>query len=160
MTIGQRIKRRREELQMSQEELAKKIGYKSRSSINKIELNLYNLKQSKIKTIADALNTTPSYIMGWDELGKPENIQKIQSEIEIAKLIEQRYGTETLHLFSEWLTIAEDEREEISVLLSNYSKLDDLDRAGILGAIGKMIDKMLKDEKYSIQKESSTGKAI
>ena len=56
--------------------------------------------------------------------------------------------------------IAEDEREEISVLLSNYPKLDDLDRAGILGAIGKMIDKMLKDEKYSIQKESSAGKAI
>ena len=92
MTIGQRIKRRREELQMSQEELANKIGYKSRSSINKIELDLYNLKQSKIKTIADALNTTPSYIMGWDELDKPENLQKIQSEIEIAKLIEQRYG--------------------------------------------------------------------
>lgn len=37
MTIGQRIKVRREELNMSQEELAKRIGYKSRSSINKIE---------------------------------------------------------------------------------------------------------------------------
>ena len=38
MTIGQRVKIRREELGMSQEELAKKIGYKSKSSINKIEL--------------------------------------------------------------------------------------------------------------------------
>lgn len=67
MTIGQRIKVRREELNMSQEELAKRIGYKSRSSINKIELDLYSLRQSKIKAIADALDTTPSYIMGWDE---------------------------------------------------------------------------------------------
>ena len=67
MTIGQRIKVRREELNMSQEELAKRIGYKSRSSINKIELDLYSLQPSKIKTIADALDTTPSYIMGWDE---------------------------------------------------------------------------------------------
>lgn len=67
MTIGERIKARREELNMTQDELAKKIGYKSRSSINKIELDLYNLKQSKIKTIADALETTPSYIMGWSE---------------------------------------------------------------------------------------------
>lgn len=67
MTIGQRIKFRREELDMSQEELAKRIGYKSRSSINKIELDLYSLRQSKIKAIADALDTTPSYIMGWDE---------------------------------------------------------------------------------------------
>lgn len=67
MTIGQRIKARREELNMSQEELAKRIGYKSRSSINKIELDLYELRQTKIKSIADALDTTPSYIMGWDE---------------------------------------------------------------------------------------------
>ena len=52
---------------MSQEELAKKLGYKSRSSINKIETDERNLTQSKIKSIADALLTTPSYIMGWDE---------------------------------------------------------------------------------------------
>ena len=70
MTIGDRIRVRREQLNMSQDELARKICYKSRSSINKIELNLYNLKQSKIKLIADALLTTPSYIMGWSEQSK------------------------------------------------------------------------------------------
>ena len=37
MNIGARIKKRREELNMSQEELAKLANYKSRSSINKIE---------------------------------------------------------------------------------------------------------------------------
>ena len=67
MTIGQRIKERREELDITQDELAKRLGYKSRSSINKIELDVYNLKQSKIKAIADALQTTPSYIMGWND---------------------------------------------------------------------------------------------
>jgi repressor LexA len=67
MTIGQRIKYKRTELKMSQDELAKKIGYKSRSSINKIELDIYDLQQSKIKDIADALQTTPSYLMGWTE---------------------------------------------------------------------------------------------
>lgn len=67
MTIGDRIKHRREELRLSQDELAKKLGYKSRSSLNKIELNQRDLPQSKIKAIADALGTTPSYIMGWDE---------------------------------------------------------------------------------------------
>lgn len=66
-TIGSRIRVRREELGMTQEELAKKANYKSRSTINKIELGLNNLKQSKIKIIADALLTTPAYIMGWDE---------------------------------------------------------------------------------------------
>lgn len=66
-TIANRIRKRREELGLSQDELGKRIGYKSRSSINKIELGHRNLTQSKIKAIADALETTPSYIMGWDE---------------------------------------------------------------------------------------------
>lgn len=66
-SVGDRIREKRESLGMSQEELAKKLGYKSRSSINKIESDARNLTQSKIKSIADALQTTPSYIMGWDE---------------------------------------------------------------------------------------------
>ena len=75
MSIGERIKNRREQLNMSQYELARKLGYKSRSSINKIELGLQNLTQSKIKAIADALDTTPAYIMGWeDETSLPDNI--------------------------------------------------------------------------------------
>lgn len=66
-TIGSRIRNRREELGLSQDELGRRLGYKSRSSINKIELDQRNLTQSKIKAIADALETTPAYIMGWDE---------------------------------------------------------------------------------------------
>ena len=66
-TIGDRIRRRRKELKMSQDELAQKLGYKSRSSVNKMELNWRNLTQSKIKLIADALDTTPSWIMGWED---------------------------------------------------------------------------------------------
>lgn len=75
--IGKRIRERREELQITQEELAIRIGYKTRASINKIETGDRNLAQSKIKAIADALSTTPSYIMGWDE--KPKQLhQKIR----------------------------------------------------------------------------------
>ncbi len=66
-TIGHRIRKRREELGMSQEELGRKLGYKSRSSINKIELDQRNLTQSKIAALAKALNTTPAYIMGWED---------------------------------------------------------------------------------------------
>lgn len=66
MAIGDRIKRRREELGLSQEELAKKVGYKSRSSVNKIEIDGRGLPQSKIVMFAKALETTPAYLMGWD----------------------------------------------------------------------------------------------
>ncbi|MGC6175922.1 helix-turn-helix domain-containing protein [Lacrimispora sp. 38-1] len=67
MDIGQIIKQRREELGMSQEELAKMAGYKSRSSINKIEVDGRGLPQSKISAIAKALKTTPASLMGWEE---------------------------------------------------------------------------------------------
>lgn len=77
MTIGERIKLRREELQMTQEELAQKLGYKSRSSINKIELGGNELTQRKITDIAHALQTTPSYIMGWlDDVATEEPTPK------------------------------------------------------------------------------------
>ena len=52
---------------MTQEDLALKMGYKSKSTINKIELGKNDIPQSKIVNFAKALDTTPSYIMGWDE---------------------------------------------------------------------------------------------
>lgn len=68
MDIGDRIKKRREELGMSQEELAKKVGYKSRSSVNKIEIDGRGLPQNKIVIFAKALETTPAYLMGWEKM--------------------------------------------------------------------------------------------
>lgn len=67
MEIGERIKARREELGMSQDELARMVGYKWRSSINKIELGGQRLPQKKIVEIARALRVTPSYLMGWED---------------------------------------------------------------------------------------------
>lgn len=67
--IGTRIRERRLSLGMSQDELAQRIGYRSRSSIQKIESETYSLRQDKIAEIALALQTTPEYIMGWDSAG-------------------------------------------------------------------------------------------
>lgn len=67
MAAGHRIKAQREALGISQDELARELGYQSRSSINKIESGERDLPQSKIKAIADALGVSPSFIMGWDE---------------------------------------------------------------------------------------------
>ena len=77
------IKARREELGMSQDELAKKLGYKSRSSINKIELGINDLPQSKIAEFACALDTTPTSLMGWDRdiLGKDRLIERVLTRL-------------------------------------------------------------------------------
>lgn len=66
MDLFQNIKARRIELNMSQQELATKVGYKSRSTINKIEKGINDITQSKIVDFAKALNTTPGDLMGWD----------------------------------------------------------------------------------------------
>lgn len=81
MTIGNRIRIRREELGLSQEELAHKLGYTSRVSISNIENDRRALRQKSIKAIADALQTTPSYIMGWEEEKSSENDDNLKSAI-------------------------------------------------------------------------------
>lgn len=65
--IYQRIKMRREELGLSQEALAKRMGYKSKSSINKIEMGINDIPQSKVLAFARALNTTTAYLIGDDD---------------------------------------------------------------------------------------------
>lgn len=129
MTIGQRIRKKREELNMSQEELALKIGYKSRSSINKIELDQYNLQQSKIKAIADALQTTPAYIMGWEEDAEE------QKECD---LIDDCYENEVFKI--------------VQLIL----KLDAIDRGKIVERIETMLeDKKYRNKKGSSKKQIS-----
>ena len=73
LEIGKNIMLRRKELGMTQEELAKKMGYKSKSTINKIENGTNDIPQSKVVKFADALLTTPAYLMGWEKVQKENN---------------------------------------------------------------------------------------
>lgn len=66
-TIGEKILLRRKELGMRQEDLARLMGYKSKSTINKIELGINDIPQSKIVKFAEVLATTPGYLMGWED---------------------------------------------------------------------------------------------
>ena len=83
MKIGDRIKQRRIQLEMSQDELARRLGYRSRSSINKIEKDASGLPQTKIAAIASALQTTPSFIMGWDEEIEKNPVETAERHFEI-----------------------------------------------------------------------------
>ena len=59
------IEQRRKELKLSQDELAKKVGYTDRSMISKIEAGEVDLTRSKILAFAAALNVKPGDLMGW-----------------------------------------------------------------------------------------------
>lgn len=65
--IGKRIRSKREELGITQEELAKMLGYKNKSTIAKIENGTNDITQSKVLEFASALHTTVAYLMGWDD---------------------------------------------------------------------------------------------
>lgn len=74
MTIADRIINKRMELGYSQEDLAKKCGWKNRSSVSQIEKSEDNISLKKISKIADALGVSEAYLMGWEELPNGTNI--------------------------------------------------------------------------------------
>lgn len=67
MTVGDRIKKRRIELGMTQDELAAKLGYKGRTSVCVVETGGDNVTTTKVVKFAEALDCTPAYLMGWDD---------------------------------------------------------------------------------------------
>ncbi|MBR1750030.1 MAG: helix-turn-helix domain-containing protein [Ruminococcus sp.] len=97
LEIGERIRQCRERIGMTQDELAQATGYKSRSSINKIEKGGNDLPQSKIVIFAKALSTTPSYLMGWEDDDKKVDDQlsfvNINRQIPIFESVSAGFGT-------------------------------------------------------------------
>ncbi len=67
MTIGERIKSSRIELNITQEELARYIG-STKQTIHKYETGIIsNIPLNKLSLIATKLKTTPAYLMGWED---------------------------------------------------------------------------------------------
>ena len=69
MNVGERIKYRRKQLKMSADELGTRIG-KNRATIYRYESSeIENLSIELIPSLAKALNVSPAYLMGWEEIG-------------------------------------------------------------------------------------------
>ena len=90
--IGKRIRIRREELGITQEELASKLGYKSKTTIAKIENGTNDIVQSKVIEFAQALDTTPAYLMGWTQYNEtiPEKNDNIPDDSDLAIIQRER----------------------------------------------------------------------
>lgn len=74
--IGYRIKSKREEIGLTQLELAKRIGYSNKSTIAKIEKGENDIPQRRISDFARALDTTEAYLLGFDiNIDKPVTIE-------------------------------------------------------------------------------------
>ena len=140
MNIGQRIRNRRIELGLTQDEVAQKTGYKSRSSINKIECSR-NLPLTKVEKMASALECSPSYLMGWED----EEIEKqakmdvrmfqytsmIEPDSELGKLLGEKIDIELSKPFNE-------KYELVFKYIEKIYKLTDKQREIIFGMVDEM----------------------
>ena len=85
MTIGQRIRERRKALDLSQEELAHRLGNKSRASVCTVEKDKEDLTTTRVKQYAEALDCSPAYLMGWEDInGVPISSERIDYRIPIS----------------------------------------------------------------------------
>ena len=74
--IGQRIKQAREALGMTQAELARRMGYSARSTINRIENGSQAFPMKKLDKFAQVLDVTPAYLIGFTEKDIPDGLNK------------------------------------------------------------------------------------
>lgn len=88
--IGQRIRNKRIENNLTQEELAHKMGYTSKASISKVESGAEdNLSMDRVRKFADALGCSPAYLMGWEEADHSvENAHALADLMHDARLME------------------------------------------------------------------------
>lgn len=75
--IGNKIRQRRIELGMTQEELAHRLGYKTKSAVNKIEMGINDVSQSKLLRIADALDCSPTYLLDIETFDESASYDRI-----------------------------------------------------------------------------------
>lgn len=91
--VGKLIKSFREERGWSQDELASRLGYKSRSSVNKIELGERNLTQSKLSAIAKIFGVSPlRFIADPLEVADPDIIGQILSDSVMSAHVQRLHG--------------------------------------------------------------------
>lgn len=73
MEFKDKIKKRRIELGLTLEEIAKLVKV-SAPTIQRYESGtIKNLRRDKIKSLSDALKVTPAYLMGWEEAENHNN---------------------------------------------------------------------------------------
>ena len=113
--IGKNIMEARKRAGLTQEELAAKVGYKTKSAINKIELGIRDLPQKKIVQFAEALGTTPAALMGWVSEERSQKNAAIASVV-----VKLRQDDELLAMVEKLTKISDDRKAIIKQLLDTF----------------------------------------
>lgn len=128
MTIADRIRNIRNELQLSQSELAERANYCDKTRISKIENSGNDISMKQVKRIALALGVSMESLMGWDV---PQDTPQAQE-------IRNSYKTNTFIL-------SEDEKQ----LIEAFRMLNKPVRESTLSFILSLVDKKGQDSELS-----------
>lgn len=130
MTIGAKIKSRREEMQMTQEQLAAHVGYKHKSSIQKIEVGERDIPRKSLALFAKALQVPVEWFLVDDAIMDKEDAEFLRNlprllplddlppEIEAINIIMHQFGYNIMkvngqYFMSECGEITNDELNEL-----------------------------------------------
>ena len=123
MELHKIIRSKRIALKMTQQELAQKLGYKSTSTIAKIESGKNDIPQAKLATFAEALNTTTADLMGF------KNVKPVQ---------EVSANTVTC-------TISKG-KPQLEELIKKLDRLDERDLNRVLSVMKPLIENFVADD--------------
>lgn len=113
MTIGARIKARRQELGLTQRELAARAGYNDHTTLTRLESGRVDLPQSKIVKFAEVLGVSVGYLMGWED--EPEQAGSLAAQVLLDPALVK--------------------------VVQNYMVLDDTDRATVAALVASLAAK-------------------
>lgn len=111
MTIGGRIKARRQALGLTQREMAARLGYTDHTTLTRIEGGKVDLPQSRISKIAEVLGVTPAYLMGWDQ--DPEDLGALAAIV--------LKDPQLLELVKNFSVLEEADRSTVSTLVASLA---------------------------------------
>lgn len=110
--VGQNIALARKQAGLTQEELAARVGYKTKSAINKIELGIRDLPQKKIAAFADALGVTPGHLMGWDAPAKEHGALAAKVLMDPA----------TMQMVQDYMSLSESDQYTVRLMVSSLAE--------------------------------------
>ena len=115
MTIADRIKKRRKDLELTQEDLANRMGLSDRSSVTRIEHSGNNVSFKQVSRIAPSLMCTPAYLLGMTD--NPSEVIPLPSlpgqHFRIRPEYDSETGNMTYHkeeqdpITEEWRTVSQ-----------------------------------------------------
>ena len=124
MTIGKRIQARRKEIGMTVDQLAEKIG-KNRATVYRYENNdIEKYPLDILQPLADALRTTPAFLMGWE--GPLTSEQQIDVYIRGAKkwATDFRFSEQQTNRIIEYLANLASKQKSLVNCMANAEKID------------------------------------